>query len=108
MFLGSHVSGIVAGSCLDADKQQMKDYNGMASGAKLAFFDIGATDETLYVPEDLAEIFKTTHRAGGFIHSNSWGGSYWYDTFSVETDNFLYDYDDFVLVFAAGNDGKET
>lgn len=39
------------------------------------------------------------------IHSNSWGGGYWYDAYCLEVDKFVFDHDDFVIFFAAGNNG---
>lgn len=39
------------------------------------------------------------------IHSNSWGGGYWYDAYCLEVDKFIYDHDDFLIFFAAGNNG---
>ena len=41
------------------------------------------------------------------IHSDSWGGGYWYDSYCLEVDKFLTDNDDFLIVFAAGNNGQE-
>jgi hypothetical protein len=44
--------------------------------------------------------------AGARIHSNSWGGGYWYDAFCIETDSYLYENEDFAIIYAAGNDGS--
>ena len=41
------------------------------------------------------------------LHSNSWGGGYWYDSFCLEVDEYLYDNEDFLILFAAGNNGGE-
>lgn len=102
---GSHVSGTIAGNCYDNMNGQ-QTYNGIASDAKLAMFDIGLSKVgSLDIPTDLTMIYQTTKSAGGLVHSNSWGGSYWYDSFAIETDVFLYNNDDMTLVFAAGNSG---
>ena len=39
-------------------------YNGMAKGAKLAFFDIGDIHNELYVPDDLAKYLYPTSYSG--------------------------------------------
>lgn len=51
------------------------DFNGVARGAKLAFFDIGKSkDYSLYVPSNLAsELFLPLYDAGARVFSNSWG-----------------------------------
>lgn len=41
------------------------------------------------------------------IHSDSWGGGFWYDSYCLEVDQYLSDHDDFLIVFAAGNNGQE-
>ena len=43
------------------------------------------------------------------INSNSWGSKdeYYYDSFCVQTDRFVWDYNDMLILFAAGNDGAE-
>jgi hypothetical protein len=33
------------------------------------------------------------------------GGGYFYDGYCIETDRYLYEHDDFLVLFAAGNDG---
>jgi hypothetical protein len=102
---GSHVSGTVAGQCIETSNAN-KIYDGMAPAAKIAMFDIGEIQvNALLVPADMATIYSATKSAGGKVHSNSWGGSYWYDSFSIETDIYAYANDDMVLVYAAGNSG---
>ena len=58
---GSHVAGIVLGNSLNPSGTT---YNGMAKGAKLAFFDIGDTFNELYVPDDLAKWLYPTSYSG--------------------------------------------
>ena len=41
------------------------------------------------------------------LHSNSWGGGYWYDSFCLEVDEYLYQNEDFLILFAAGNNGGD-
>jgi hypothetical protein len=104
---GSHVSSTIIGSTKDHSK---KDYNGIASDAKIAFFDIGIdnVNEDLTLPYDIkSSLYPPSYMAGARIHSNSWGGGYCYDSYSIETDSYLYDNQDFLIVYAAGNDGGQ-
>ena len=105
---GSHVAASVAGNCIDPLFPGMKGYHGMAPGAKIAFFDImDDTTSNLYVPNDLAHaMFRTAYSGGARLYSNSWGGSYWYDAFAIEVDDFSYKNPEFLAIFAAGNDGS--
>ena len=43
------------------------------------------------------------------ISSNSWGSEeeYSYDSSCAQTDQFVWDYNDMLVLFAAGNDGDE-
>ena len=43
------------------------------------------------------------------INSNSWGSEedYEYDSFCSQTDKFVWDYNDMLILFAAGNEGEE-
>ena len=101
---GTHVAGSVAGMSTDSNST----YGGMASGAKLAFFDIGPITERsgLKIPADLAaSLFPPAYSAGAKLYSNSWGGGYFYNSYCIEVDEYLYQHRDFLVLFAAGNDG---
>ncbi|KAJ1419189.1 peptidase S8/S53 domain-containing protein [Ochromonadaceae sp. CCMP2298] len=97
---GSHVAGELAGTWNPLIPIY---YRGMASGAKLAFFDIGTYIPFIYLS---VGIFGTAYAAGARVHSNSWGGGYLYDAFTIETDRFLYEKGDFLAIFAGGNAGS--
>ena len=109
---GSHVCGSIAGSCLandaNAPEYQYK-YHGMAPNAKLAFFDIMGQDNSgdLFIPVHFGDLFSPAYMAGARIHSNSWGGGFVYDSFCLDVDEYLYDNPDFLVFFAAGNDGPD-
>lgn len=106
---GSHVSGTLAGHCTDSANTDKNSYQGMAAGAKLAFFDIGmnVAQQWLDVPDDLAaDLFPPSYSAGARIHSNSWGGGYFFDAYSIDTDAYMYEHPDFLAFFAAGNSGQ--
>lgn len=79
--------------------------------AKLAFFDIGVPlDDYLYIPSDLATgLFPRTHALGGRIHSNSWGSSISDNSAEMhQTDAYLWRNQDFVILYAAGNEGPNS
>ena len=107
---GSHVSGTLAGYCqYDSNNDAKNLYKGIASAAKLAFFDIGTDtgEQTLTIPTDLGVgIFGSAYKAGARIHSNSWGGGYAFDSTCIDTDQFMYENQDFLILFAAGNSGS--
>lgn len=83
--------------------------------------DLEDSDEDLYLPSDLYNnyylnylydfdnIIKNSYRNKVHINSNSWGAEeeYSYDSFCVQTDQFVWDYNDMLILFAAGNDGAE-
>jgi len=101
---GTHVAGTVAGA---AGSAFAGEYNGTAKGAKIVFDDISPDGWSLSgIPHDLNDLFFHLHKAGARIHSNSWGSaSSSYTIESMEVDQFMYEHDDFLVVFAAGNGG---
>ena len=106
---GTHTAGILIGNC-DNVTSPYNVYNGIAPGAKLAFFDLGKTSsenlQLLVTPDDISDIFPPAHDgAGAKLYSNSWGGGYWYDSYVHQVDRYLYEHPDFLAVFAAGNQG---
>jgi len=75
----------------------------------LAFFDIGPpTGGGLDVPDDLVnDYFMWAYMAGARIHTNSWGSATSeYTIFSYDVDDFMYQFKDMLILFAAGNDGS--
>jgi hypothetical protein len=106
---GSHVSGTLAGYCGldDSHAGSMNTYRGMSPAAKLAFFDIGALNNELVVPFDLGEeVLAPAYTAGARIHSNSWGGGYFYDAYALAVDEYISNVrPDFTVFFAGGNNG---
>ena len=104
---GTHVSGTVGGAA-SPDHSLATQYNGTAAGAKIVFDDVSNTDYYLnYLPWNLYQnLYPHAYENGARVHSNSWGsyGGY-YDFNSHETDKYMYDHDDFLIIFAAGNSG---
>jgi hypothetical protein len=102
---GTHVVGTVlgyrAGSTIGRGQ-----FNGVAPMAKVAFFDIGSPD--LSIPSNLADrMYTPGYKAGARVFSNSWGtASNAYTYLDVQTDQFMYDNQDALVIFAAGNSGN--
>ena len=114
---GSHTAGSIAGKALLSPSDpsslltRLAEYNGVAPDAKLVIFDFndGKTRTKIKTPRNItAGFFLPSHAAGARISSNSWGarnGSYIRE--SRDMDAFVYAYDDFLPVFAAGNYGHK-
>eukprot|EP01039_Chlorochromonas_danica_P002662 gene2662-2907_t len=107
---GTHVSGSVAGLAYEnyGDYQR---FNGMSFNAKIAFFDIGKNNtsyRTVSTPDNInTHMLQVMYAAGARIFSNSWGseGDNSYDTQAQQVDQFMFDYPDALVLFAAGNNG---
>lgn len=115
---GTHVAGSVAG---DDSRNPLAHDNGdgMAPAAKLVFQDGGFTtgDDCsdmvgLGCPVvDLTPFFDQAYAQGARIHTNSWGDQENthpqndYTAACVDADEFMWTHPDFLLLFAAGNDG---
>lgn len=113
---GTHTCGTLAGESLSVFSEE----NGVAPGAKIAFFDIGKISFSpssfssgysmasipIMIPRLSSVLFPTAYAAGARVHSNSWaGGLTLYTEYSLEVDSYLYENPDFLVVFAAGNKG---
>lgn len=63
--------------------------DGMASEAKISFFDIGKSSDLSITPS-ITAIFETAYKAGARIHSNSWGSSDgYYNGLENEVDKYM-------------------
>jgi serine protease AprX len=65
------------------------------------------SSESLAAPASLRKnLFPFAYKAGARVHSNSWGATLeGYGSDARDVDDFSYKNDDFLIVFAAGNDG---
>ncbi|NOZ12625.1 MAG: S8 family serine peptidase, partial [Acidobacteria bacterium] len=95
---GSHSAGNFKGTAYEARlvEQSVLDSNGGLGG----------------IPNDLNDLFQQAYDDGARVHSNSWGlplssGGYVYDSEAVEVDQFMWNHKDFLILFAAGNDGSD-
>jgi subtilisin family serine protease len=100
---GTHIAATLAGDSSSC----FKAMNGIASKAKISFFDIGDTDSGFLKIPPLHEVFSTAQKAGASIHSNSWGSySMLYSPAAQDVDAYTFENPDFLVVFAAGNGGS--
>jgi serine protease AprX len=62
------------------------------------------------LPTNIADLFGYAYRKGCRIHTNSWGGGDpgEYDQQCHDLDKFVWENKDFVILFAAGNDGRDA
>jgi hypothetical protein len=66
-------------------------FNGVASGAKIAFMDLAYGNSGLYVP-GVNELYPNNGKSGARIHTNSWGSPFTSTQFyfGSDIDLFLY------------------
>jgi hypothetical protein len=115
---GSHVAGTIAGDNF-AHPLLHDGADGMAPGAKLVIQDGGVkTDNCGDLPGigcpvvDLNPIFQQAYDQGARLHSNSWGDNENgrtqndYTSASGDVDEFMWNHKDFLIFFAAGNQGQ--
>ncbi|PKM77559.1 MAG: serine protease [Firmicutes bacterium HGW-Firmicutes-15] len=99
---GTFMAATIAGS----GKASQGQYQGIAPGASLYFQALLDKVNNLKVPERLEDLFRPAYSAGVRIHVDGWGGgSNAYSASSVQIDDFVYKYQDFMPVFGAGNSG---
>lgn len=104
---GTHVTGSVLGNGAAS--------NGLIKGgapeANLVFQSLLTGFGGLYVPPDLSNLFRPTARKGATVHSNSWGNPLSkgeYTAYSQSVDEYVFKNQEFLPVFAAGNEGIDT
>jgi len=105
---GTHVVGTICGDSIFGGFSKA---NGVAPGAKVAFYDVmGGSSAYLSIPDLYSYLFPSLYKAGARIMSNSWGsfsGESEYTERSYDADNFAYNYPDTLIIFAAGNSGSQ-
>jgi hypothetical protein len=106
---GTHVAGSVLGSGAAYSNGL---YRGVAYEAELVFQAIGSKNNLGYLslPSSLGLLFEQAYTNGARIHQNSWGsasaGAYTSD--SRDVDDFMWEHDDMLIVFSAGNEGTDA
>ena len=113
---GTHVAGSVAGNgILSGVAAEWGDIDGaslagMAPRAKLyiqALLD--NVNGGLAVPLNISTLFESAKLNGAHIHINSWGApdSSQYTSYCRDVDEYLWDNKDYLVFFAAGNEGSD-
>lgn len=67
--------------------------------------------ENLSVPSKLKDMFAKAQSAGARIHTNSWGSAAAggvYDSMAQQVDEYMHANPDFLILFAAGNNGEDA
>lgn len=115
---GTHVSGSVLGN----GQKSQNMIRGLAHQSRLFFQAIEQKMDwkdaankkygeylLVGIPDDLTQLFQQAYDAGARIHTNSWGGgdAGSYDEQCTSLDRFTWEKRDMVILFAAGNDGKD-
>ena len=111
---GTHVAGTAAG--YPDNGASYIQYRGIAYNAKLTVADIGRDTYTdcnvtgaIFPPSDLTAAYQDALNDGAYIHTNSWGGSTnEYNSYCTDADDFMWDNKNFLILFAAGNDGPSA
>lgn len=110
---GTHVSGTAVGLAYNSTNYgDYQKYNGHAYNAKIAFYDMENDDYySLWAPSNIdTDMFLPLYSTGGArIITNSWGdtsSNAAYTSHSRDVDQFMYDYPDSLVIFAAGNTGS--
>jgi len=108
---GTHVAGTLLGNDITG---MHSAFNGMAYMARLVFQDIGVDDSwactvgEVSPPTSLTGAYSDAYSAGARIHTNSWGGSSnEYNDYAEDIDDFMWNYPDFLVLFAMGNAGPD-
>ncbi len=110
---GTHVAGCIVG---DGSGSTNNRFRGVASGARLFFQNASEGSNDFKAPYTMDTVYDEVYRAGGRIHSNSWGEggsvtSYTsaptYSLFSWANDRYVWQHQDFLPLFAAGNEGTD-
>ena len=127
---GTHVTGSVAGNGTASLAVQPAPVRGLAFEATMVFQAVEqrlkwttAYRNAYYqryrtyppdyglagLPVDLQTLFKQAYDAGARVHNNSWGGGDFgvYDEYCEAVDRFMWEHKDFLILFAAGNDGSD-
>lgn len=109
---GTHVVGTILGKRSDDGRIEVDGYaDGVAPGAKVAFFDANIffeDVESLDVPLDIRSLFSYAEESNARIHSASWGKNRTQHTDQmVQIDKYLYEFNNFAVFAGAGNDGED-
>ncbi len=104
---GTHV----AGSVLSRGTASRGQLRGGAYSAKIVAQGMWSPVlDNLSVPTDLGKMFAQAYADGARIHTNSWGGAATpgeYEKMAATVDQVMFEKQDMLIVFAAGNSGVD-
>lgn len=106
---GTHIAGTICGD--DSYVSGTSPYDGMPPKAKMFFMDIGDASGGISVPATASFLYLPPYygNAGGAarVQSHSWGfgSDYTYNSYCSQTDQFMWNYRDFLIGYAAGSSG---
>lgn len=101
---GTHV----AGTALCSNNGSL---DGLAPDARLILQDVGRSGDcqSVFPPNPLSSAWSDARNRGAFVHTNSWGGGFnSYAGDSIAIDQYMWNNQDFLILFAAGNDGPTS
>jgi hypothetical protein len=113
---GTHTSGSILGNGFRSGSTPSTNtfpttcYAGAAPKAGFVFQSVMNTDGSLGgIPADLTQLFQAPYNDGARVHSNSWGAAVAgaYNTDSQNVDKFVWNNQDMVITFSAGNSGVD-
>jgi len=117
---GTHVCGSICGSGTYKNVEgQEIEIKGTAPAAKLMVQSISVrsakrSNWVIKPPSDISTLFQVPYSLGVRIHTNSWGdtwdpktGQLGYDQDATTIDRFIHEYQDFVILIAAGNHAQK-
>jgi len=101
---GTHVAGSIAGNDRPVGGNSVNI--GEAPEAKLFVDDVSNTGSDWSTPSDLNIFYLESFNASASIHSNSWGWpqEHTYTNAAHDTDEFMWNHKDMLIVIAAGNE----
>lgn len=115
---GTHVVGSVLGSglasgAIPTTASYAGSHAGVAPEALLVFQSSLNKASDLFATKyrtDFYQLFDEAYALGARIHTNSWGSSAYggYTTHSRAVDRFMWDHPDLLVLFSAGNDGRDN
>ncbi len=101
---GTHVAGSVLGD----GSASSGDYQGMAPSAKLVMQSTMTSTGSLSIPA-YSRLYGDAYRSGARIQTNSWSTRGFYANYtwrSWQTDHFIWNNPDFLVLFSSGNRGS--
>lgn len=104
---GTHVAGSIVGRGVVSSG---KIHGGATEAGFVAQSIWSPMMNNLMLPSKLGSMFGKAYEKGARVHSNSWGGGAnfgAYDNFASQVDDFMFQNQEMLIIFAAGNSGVD-